>query len=100
MLTNISDALQPVIFDLCAALLTLLIEWVSLTLKTRLGFDFEARHREALHSAIMSGRRSALEQDLDRSDMIDAAVAYARTSVPDAITSLAALAEWRGLCMA
>ncbi|HCO90946.1 MAG TPA: hypothetical protein DIT40_08235 [Alphaproteobacteria bacterium] len=54
------------------------------------GIQIEARHREALHSAIMTGVRTAMKGGtLSTEAMTDQAIAYARESVPDAIRALA-----------
>lgn len=85
-----SSSPTPVTLDLCVALLTLLIGWLSLTLKTRLGLDIVARHRETLHSVIMSGLHAAANHDLSPQETVEAAIDYARRSVPEAITALCA----------
>mgnify|MGYP007078755858 CR=1 FL=1 len=52
------------------------------------GREIEARHREALHSALMTGARIALQRGLKPQAAVDMAIGYARTSVPDAIREL------------
>ena len=54
----------------------------------RTGREIEARHREALHSALMTGARIALQRGLKPQAAVDMAIGYARTSVPDAIREL------------
>lgn len=89
MLEEIATALTPLILQGAAALLTILLAWATLTLKRKLGLDIEARHREALHSAIMSGVQAALD-GTPPAKIIEDAVVYARRSVPDAIAALSA----------
>jgi hypothetical protein len=54
-----------------------------------LGVEVEARHREALHSAIMTAVRRSLIDGLSREQILQEALHYARTSVPDAVRALA-----------
>ena len=90
MFTEIWEAVAPGVFEAAGTLLMLVLTWASMTLKAKWGIEIEARHREALHSAIMSGVARAMEGGLTREMAIEAAVAYARQSVPDAIRYLTA----------
>lgn len=62
--------------------------------KRWLDLEIEARHRAALHSAIMSGLRAALArngmslQGVAPEALVSEAVDYAERSVPDAIAAL------------
>jgi len=87
-LINLYTAILPTLLQVIASVLGLLLIWVTGTLKTRWGIEIEARHREALHSAIMSGILSALTKGLSGTDAVTDALAYARKSVPDAINAL------------
>lgn len=64
--------------------------WLRLSVQTHryLGMEVEARHREALHSAIMTGVRRSLAEGLSREQILQEALNYARTSVPDAVRAL------------
>lgn len=88
MLHDILEALTPLLIDLLALLLSLAIGWLSLQAHRYLGVQVEARHREALHSAIMTGIRRNLAGDLSREQIIQEALRYVRTSVPDAVRVL------------
>ncbi len=90
MLQELWEAAAPGVMEVIAALLMFVIGWASLTLKTRLGLDIEARHRDALHSAVMSGVQAAMEGNLSGQQAADMAVDYVRQSVPDAIRYLGA----------
>ena len=79
---------MPIILQLIAAGLGTLLIWVANTAKARWGIEIEARHREALHSALMSGIRNALGGGLTGQAAINAAISYAARSVPDAIAKL------------
>ena len=90
MLTEIWEAVAPHLLELFGALLTLLFGWLSVQLKAKWGIEVEARHREALHSALMTGAQLALDRKLTGKAAADLAVGYARKSVPDAIGALIA----------
>ncbi|MGR3593128.1 MAG: hypothetical protein ACU0B9_07440 [Limimaricola soesokkakensis] len=83
-------ALMPHLLELLAAILTLIIGWLAACARARWGVEIEARHREALHSALMSGVLRAAELGWERDVIADEALAYARQSVPDAIRALGA----------
>ena len=79
---------MPIILQLIAAGLGTLLFRVANVAKERWGIEIEARHREALHSALMSGIRAALGRGLRGQDVIDASISYAGISVPDALAAL------------
>lgn len=81
-------ALMPHILEVAGVVVAILLAGLTRTLKDRWGIEIEARHREALHSALMSGIRAALGRGLAGQAAIDAAVSYARQSVPDALSRL------------
>lgn len=80
--------LSPVLLEIIAGLLTALLSWVVLTLRQRWGIEIEARHREALQSAMMNGARIALARGLSGAAAADLAQGYAQASVPDAMRNL------------
>lgn len=82
------SAVLPSILEIAGIALMAWLARVSLYAKAKWGIEIEAKHREALHSAIMSGIRAALAKGLTGSEAVDAAVAHATASVPDAITAL------------
>lgn len=55
-----------------------------------LGLDMEAKHREALHSALTTGAQLALKHQLTSKAAIDLILRYVVSSVPDAIKGLGA----------
>ena len=102
-------ALTPHLIELIAAIATIILGWLAAQARARWGIEIEARHREALHSALMTGVRHALARGLQgREAVSEAAVNYVRTSVPDALRALkpepqqlvdmaeAQLERWRG----
>ena len=50
--------LAPHLLELIAAILTIIIGWLAAQGRARWGIEIEARHREALHSVLMTGVRS------------------------------------------
>jgi hypothetical protein len=78
----------PIILTALSAILTTVLVRGSGIAKERWGIEIEARHREALHSALMSGIRAALERGDDRHSAITSAIEHATSSVPDAIMAL------------
>lgn len=90
MLTEIWEALAPHVLEAIGALITLLLGWLTMQARTRWGIEIEARHREALHSAMMTGAQLALDGDLSGDAAKRLVLDYVRASVPDAIRWLAA----------
>ena len=85
--------LLPLVLQAIAAVLGLLLIRATSYASTRWGIEIEARHREALHSSIMSGIRAALSKGLTGKQALDAALAYTTKSVPDALEALQPTAE-------
>ncbi len=90
MLNDLLQELMPVALSGLSLLLTALIGSAAQTAKQRWGLDIEARHREALHRAMMSGIRAAVDRGPNEAveDLACAAVEHAKASVPDAIRRL------------
>lgn len=86
-------AVLPAVLQAIAALLGLLLLRASEAARKRWGIQIEAAHRDALHSALMSGIRAALSRGLSGTAAVASAVTYAQQSVPDAIKALAPSAE-------
>jgi hypothetical protein len=88
LLAQLYAFLVPLALTAIAAILTQIISGAARVAKDRWGIEIEARHREALHSALMSGIQAALGRGLRGQAAIDAAVSYAQRSVPDAMARL------------
>lgn len=88
VLLDIYTAILPTILQAIAGVLGLLLIRAANVASTRWGIEIEARHREALHSAIMSGIRAALSRGSTGQDAVAAALAYVQESVPDALAAL------------
>lgn len=80
--------LLPVLLQLIAAVLGFVLLRTAEAARRRWGIEVEARHREALHAALMTGISAALMRGLRGAKAVDAATVYARQSVPDAIAAL------------
>ncbi|KAB6715844.1 hypothetical protein [Roseobacter sp. TSBP12] len=78
----------PTLLQIISAILGTLLIQAAAVAKTRWGIQIEATHREALHSALMSGIRAALARGEDRQAAITSAIKHAAVSVPDAIAAL------------
>ena len=88
MLAEIVAALAPIVMLGVGAFLTLTLNRVTTIASSRWGIEIEARHREALHSALMSGVQAALRRGLTGSDATRAGLEYALRSTPDAVSAL------------
>lgn len=89
-LNTVIAAIAPQLLTAVGALLTVLIGWAADTARRRWGIQIEQAHREALHSAIMTGVKLALQRGMSGPQAAELAVGYARASVPDAIAALGA----------
>ncbi|QDP47441.1 MAG: hypothetical protein GOVbin2371_26 [Prokaryotic dsDNA virus sp.] len=81
-------AVQPVLMDAASYLLMAFLIWVGNTVRVHFGIEIEARHREAMHSAIMSGIRAALARGLNGPDAVQDVVDHVFRSTPDALHKL------------
>ena len=91
-LNDILQELAPAVLSGVSLLLSALIAMAAQTAKRRWGLDIEARHREALHAALISGIKAAIERGPEEAVdvLIREAVDHAKASVPDAILRLRA----------
>ena len=89
--------LQPTVEALAAALVSGLIAWGAATLRRLAHIDIEARHRDSLHSAAMTGVRMASSRlgasvsgltVAVRSQIVADAADWVIESVPDALAYL------------
>lgn len=88
ILSQIYSAVLPPLLVLLSVVLGRILARAAAIAQERWGIEIEATHRDALHSALMSGIAAALSRGLTGSAAINAAVAYAAKSVPDALASL------------
>lgn len=81
-------AASPGIIDLIGLALTGIIGWAAAAARRKWGIEIEARHREAMHSALMTGAQLAMKHELTGKAAIDLVLRYIKQSVPDAIGNL------------
>lgn len=84
----ILQAIVQAVLPIIATALGGALLWLCLWAKRRFGIDIEAKHRDALQSALMNGILLALSKNLGTNSAVAAALDYARRSVPDAIAAL------------
>lgn len=93
----IYDLFQPYLQAVAEAVILALIGWIVALVQRWTGIQIEARHREALHSAAMTGVTHALVRlgvRLDHvtadvhSEIVAQAISWIEASVPDAIKAL------------
>lgn len=88
LLAELYAAAVPILIAGFGTILTIIMDRAANVARARWGIEIEATHREALHSALMSGIRAALLRGLSGSDAVEAAIIHATSSVPDAIKAL------------
>lgn len=88
MTSAIVSALTPYLLEILGSLLLALIGWAAARFSAWSGIQIEARHREALHSALMTGAQIAIGRGLPQVKAAELAVAYAQQSVPEAMARL------------
>ncbi|MFQ6756879.1 hypothetical protein V6Z72_21300 [Cereibacter sphaeroides] len=91
--SDLLTALTPSLLDLAGVVLTALIGLATVRFQRWTGIQIEARHREALHSAIMTAARVAVARGLTRDVATEFVAAYVRAAVPDALKRLSPSAE-------
>ena len=82
-------AVTPLLIDLLAIVLMAALTWAAAWGKRKFGVDIEAKHRDALHSALMTGARLAAARRLTGPGALQLIMDYVRKSVPDAMATLA-----------
>lgn len=87
-LQEIYASAMPALLQFIGLILSLLLARAAEAARTRWGLQIEAAHRDALHTALMTGVRFALGRGLQGEAAMSAAMIHARQSVPDAIAAL------------
>ena len=85
---SVYSGILPILLQVIAGILGVLMIRATTYASTRWGIEIEARHREALQSAILSGVTAALSRGLTGQAALDAALVYTSKSVPDALRAL------------
>ena len=93
-LGGLVEAFRPLLMEMAAIIAAAIVGWLSLQAHRVFGVEIEARHREALQSALMSGvyrGLHAVEGQADRvqfdvrSAVLAEGIRYVKRSVPDAV---------------
>lgn len=85
-LTALYAEILPLLLQLIAVVIGLVLARLVAVARTRWGIEIDARHREALHSALMTGISAALTRGLRGDAAVQAAVDHAiGRGAPDAI---------------
>ena len=95
VIDSVQNIVQPILVDLLLMLVLAIIGWAVSFLPARFRLDIEARHRDALHSALNTGVGLLIDTmqkhpTIAAPDMaIGTVLDYVERSVPDAIRKLA-----------
>ncbi len=81
-------AIAPSLLEISGVVVAGAIGWAATYAKRKWGLEIEAKHRDALHKALMTGIQAALMQGASGPAAAVMAVTYAKKSVPDAIKAL------------
>ena len=85
MLQTVLVAVQPHIVELVSIGVAIVVTNASTYAKRKWKIDVEARHREALQSALTNGALLAISNKKTGGDAVDAVLDYTLDSVPDAV---------------
>lgn len=85
---DLLNAATPHAMEIMGLVVTAAIGWAATAARKKWGIEIEAKHREALHSAIMTGAQMALGRKLTTVAAVDLILGYAQASVPDALKAL------------
>lgn len=80
------DAIRPALADIAVAVIAAAVAWAAQRFQAWTGIQIEARHREALQSALANGARTMIENGSE-ADFLRA-IDYVERSVPDALRKL------------
>ena len=91
-MTDITAAIiAQVVLPIAGTVTTTIIGWAAAQARARWGIEIEARQREALHSALMTGAQLALARlgtQASQEALTAEVIKYAQGSVPGAISGL------------
>lgn len=88
MTAMLLSILLPHLLEIVGALVALAVGWAAMRFHAWTGVQIQARHREALQSAVMTGIRAALSRGIAPQQAVEQAIGYAQSSVPQAIAKL------------
>lgn len=82
------ETIMPQLLEIAATALSFVLIWAGARFTKRTGIDIQARHRDALHSALMTGARLAAARELTGKAAVGLILDYVKQSVPDALSKL------------
>ncbi|MBD9528959.1 hypothetical protein [Paracoccus sp. PAR01] len=82
------EAATPHVLEIVSIGLTAVIGWGAAKARQKWGIEIESKHRDALHSALMTGARLAMARQLTGAAAVGVVLDYAKKSVPDALAYL------------
>lgn len=95
ILETVLDSIIPLVLTALSGVVLLIINSVAGYIKAKFGIDIEARHREALHSAIMTGLKMAMVRlgwvpgtPIPETALMMAVDYASRTGAPEAVKAL------------
>ena len=77
--------MEDLIMEALGLVITAFIGWLAVLVRRKFDIEIEAKHREALHSALLTGAKLALSKSLTGAAAIQVIKDFAKRSVPDAI---------------
>ncbi|MDO5606019.1 MAG: hypothetical protein Q4G25_12745 [Paracoccus sp. (in: a-proteobacteria)] len=78
----------PHLVEIASIVLASAIAWAAAAARRKWGIDVTARHREALHSAVMTGALLAAGGNLTPQAALAIVLDHVRASVPEALAAL------------
>lgn len=83
--------IQPALFELLSVIVSAAITWAAIVFKQKTGVEIQKKYQDDLHRALDTGIKAAIQKlsiTASTQQLVEHAVEYAHTSVPDAIKSL------------
>lgn len=86
--SEVINTVTPELLKILSVVLMFMLGWVLQWVRAKTGIDVQARHRESMHSALMTAARLAAARQLTGDAAMALILDYVRKSVPDALASL------------
>lgn len=87
-MNEIFEAATPHILQIVSIVVMAVVGFAAQKATQKWGIDIEAKHRDALHEALMTAARLAIGRNLTGQAAISLILDYAKRSVPDALNKL------------
>lgn len=88
MFYTMMSTLAPYLMEVLGLIITALIGMVAARFQQWSGIQIDARHREALHKALMTAAQAAVGRHMSGAVAVDFVEEYVGQSVPDALRRL------------